>query len=472
MSAGLTILQAIASSCTIVMILSSMPSVYHIYKNHNTGCVALLPLVGLWLSCHLVTLYGWATGSYFPLFAIYFFGELTSIVYVSVFYRWTTARSYSTKAIAVNIFTIVLLTTYVVLGMTGTIKTVVKTRSGASIPLGMCLAGAISNALWVLEGYLDNDIFMLVLSAACSFMGFVQVMLYIIYRPGRYPAAMNISYVLPTTVTMTVKSNRTVETPCRRCTVSTNAKTPGKLHCFPSWDCGSTVTCCKSLYLAVDIRILLITMMSLVHRMLYGWATADYFPLFTTYLFGDIMSVVYLAVFFQWTKQRAYALKAIGASFLVVVITTTYTILGMTGATGQTTDQVGLVTGYMMAVGSVLLYISPFETIKTVLKTRSGASIPFGMCLAGATSNVLWMINGLLTNDIFIFLLGTVCASLGFVQVVLYLIYRPGRSQVGVEVIVEQTQPGKKFVLPTTTPQSDVTTGSLPSPVFIAVHSP
>ncbi|POM79969.1 Hypothetical protein PHPALM_2252 [Phytophthora palmivora] len=223
------------------MILSSVPSVYHIHKNHNTGCVALLPLVGLWLSCHLVTLYGWATGSYFPLFAIYFFGELTSIVYVSVFYRWTTARSYSTKAIAVNIFMIVLLTTYVVLGMTGvtgqttdqvgdtvgwmmtvgcllpyiapleTIKTVMKTRSGASIPLGMCLAGAISNALWVLEGYLDNDIFMLVLSAACSFMGFVQVMLYIIYRPGRYPAAMNINYVLPTTVTMTVKSNRTVE---------------------------------------------------------------------------------------------------------------------------------------------------------------------------------------------------------------------------------------------------------------------
>ncbi|OWY93661.1 MtN3-like protein [Phytophthora megakarya] len=206
--------------------------------------------------------------------------------------------------------------------------------------------------------------------------------------------------------------------------------------------------------------------------MLYGWATADYFPLFATYLFGDIVAVMYIVVFFRWTKQRGYALKAIGASFVVVVITAVYTILGMTGVTGQSTDQVGLVTGYMMAVGSVLLYISPFETIKTVLKTRSGASIPFGMCLAGATSNVLWMINGLLTSDIFIFLLGTVCASLGLVQVVLYLIYRPGRAQVGVEVVVEQIQPGKKFVLPTTVLQHNGTTDSLPSPVFIAVHSP
>ncbi|KAL4159205.1 hypothetical protein PRNP1_004971 [Phytophthora ramorum] len=210
--------------------------------------------------------------------------------------------------------------------------------------------------------------------------------------------------------------------------------------------------------------------------MLYGWATADYFPLFATYLFGDIMAVLYISVYFRWTKERSYALKATGASFLVVAITALYTILGLTGVTGQSTDQVGNVTGYMMAVGSVLLYISPFETIKSVLKTRSGASIPFGMCLAGATSNVLWMINGLLTSDIFIFLLGTVCAALGLVQVVLYLIYRPGRMQDGMDdVVFEQPQPGKKFVLPVTvsaSPQSDGTTGTLPSPVFIAVHSP
>ncbi|ETL32528.1 hypothetical protein L917_14728 [Phytophthora nicotianae] len=209
--------------------------------------------------------------------------------------------------------------------------------------------------------------------------------------------------------------------------------------------------------------------------MLYGWATADYFPLFATYLFGDIVAVLYVAVFFRWTKQRQYAAKAIGASFFVVATTAIYTILGMTGATGQSTDQVGLVTGYMMAVGSVLLYISPFETIKTVLKTRSGASIPFGMCLAGATSNVLWMINGLLTSDVFIFLLGTVCATLGLVQVVLYLIFRPGRTQVGLEVVVDLSPSGKKFLLPVTTantPQTGGTTDTPASPVFVAVHSP
>ncbi|KAL4106785.1 hypothetical protein PRIC1_004825 [Phytophthora ramorum] len=235
-----------ASSCTVAMILSSVPSVYRIHKNRDTGVISLFPLVGLWISCHLVMLYGWATGSYFPLFAIYLFGELTAIVYVSVYFRWTKARSYATKTIAATIFIIVLLTTYAVLGMTGvtgqttdqvgdtvgymmmvgcllpyiapleTVKTVVKTRSSASIPLGMCLAGAISNALWVLEGYLDNDIFVLVLSAVCSVMGFSQVALYVMYRPGRYPAPVdlefaNLNCVLPVTATMTVKSDTTVE---------------------------------------------------------------------------------------------------------------------------------------------------------------------------------------------------------------------------------------------------------------------
>ncbi|KAG7375947.1 hypothetical protein PHYBOEH_001930 [Phytophthora boehmeriae] len=204
--------------------------------------------------------------------------------------------------------------------------------------------------------------------------------------------------------------------------------------------------------------------------MLYGLATADYFPLFATYLFGDVVSVVYIVVFFRWTKARAYAVKAIGATFVIVALAAVYTILGMAGVTGQSNNEVGQFTGYMMAVGSVLLYVAPLETIKTVLKTRSGASIPFGMCLAGATSNVLWVVNGLLTGDTFIFFLGAVCSALGFVQVALYLIFRPANKEPSSEIVIRQTKLGKSD-LPMTL-RSDSTLDTLPSPVFIAVHSP
>lgn len=53
MSAGLQVLKALASGCTIAMFLSSMPAIHHIHKAHDTGDVALFPLVGLWLNCHM-----------------------------------------------------------------------------------------------------------------------------------------------------------------------------------------------------------------------------------------------------------------------------------------------------------------------------------------------------------------------------------------------------------------------------------
>lgn len=54
MNAGLTVLKALASSCSVVMILSSAPSLYRIHKRYDTGDVALFPLVGLWLNCCMV----------------------------------------------------------------------------------------------------------------------------------------------------------------------------------------------------------------------------------------------------------------------------------------------------------------------------------------------------------------------------------------------------------------------------------
>ncbi|EGZ23412.1 hypothetical protein PHYSODRAFT_485003 [Phytophthora sojae] len=239
MNAGLTVLKALASSCSVVMILSSAPSLYRIHKRYDTGDVALFPLVGLWLNCCMVMLYGWTPGSYFPLFATYVFGTIISTAYVAVYLRWTKARAYAHKAIGATLIANILGSVYVVLGMTGvtrqpsdqvkliagnmmtvaclllyiapfeTIKTVLKTRSGASIPFGMCLAGASSNLIWTIEGLFTKDMFILLLSAACSALGFVQVALYLVFRPktkGPSALAADLSvstdkkYILPVKV--------------------------------------------------------------------------------------------------------------------------------------------------------------------------------------------------------------------------------------------------------------------------------
>ncbi|GMF36422.1 unnamed protein product [Phytophthora fragariaefolia] len=162
-----------------------------------------------------------------------------------------------------------------------------------------------------------------------------------------------------------------------------------------------------------------------LRRMLYGWASGSYFPLFATYVFGTMISTAYVGVYARWTKARVYAFKAIGAAFVANILGSVYIVLGMMGVTGQPSAQVELIAGNMMTVACLLPYVAPFETIKTVLKTRSGASIPFGMCLAGATSNLIWTMEGLFTKDMFILLLSAACSALGFIQVALYLIFRP-----------------------------------------------
>jgi hypothetical protein len=53
MSAELSALKALASGCTIAMFLSSAPAIHTIHQSHDTGEVALFPLVGLWLNCHM-----------------------------------------------------------------------------------------------------------------------------------------------------------------------------------------------------------------------------------------------------------------------------------------------------------------------------------------------------------------------------------------------------------------------------------
>ncbi|KAL4106787.1 hypothetical protein PRIC1_004827 [Phytophthora ramorum] len=184
--------------------------------------------------------------------------------------------------------------------------------------------------------------------------------------------------------------------------------------------------------------------------MLYGWASGSYFPLFATYVFGTILSTAYIVVYFRWTKARAYAAKTIGAAFIANVLGSVYVVLGMTGVTGQPVDQVGLIAGNMMTVACLLPYVAPFETIKTVLKTRSGASIPFTMCLAGASSNLIWTVEGLFTNDMFILLLSAACSTLGFVQVALYLIFRPAKKSLGVVAVDKSASVDSKSDLPVT----------------------
>lgn len=199
--------------------------------------------------------------------------------------------------------------------------------------------------------------------------------------------------------------------------------------------------------------------------MLYGYVTSAIFPLTVTYAFGDLMSLVYMGVFVRYTFNRPAAVKIIVPALLVVAMTTVYAVLGTQGSLHQSQHAVEQVFGYITTVGSVLMYTSPLATVRRVLQTKNGASIPFGLCLAGTVSNTLWIIYGAMDGDMFVFGLGVFCAVFALLQVVLYLVYRPQQSDQELED--KDTDKQRELVISVATETSDAENAA-----YISMQSP
>ncbi|KAF1322936.1 hypothetical protein FI667_g11021, partial [Globisporangium splendens] len=160
-------------------------------------------------------LYGFLSGSIFPLFVTFIVGDALAIGYLSVYYRYTTERVEVRKRLACLLLWNVLITLFVFsgsefMGITQASKTetsdlvgyiadaisvllyaspfatlarVIKTKSVATIPIAMVVVGTISNSLWVIYGLYISDMIIVVPNVICVTFGCVQIIVYAIYRP-------------------------------------------------------------------------------------------------------------------------------------------------------------------------------------------------------------------------------------------------------------------------------------------------
>ncbi|POM73379.1 MtN3-like protein [Phytophthora palmivora] len=197
--------------------LSLGPDMYKIHRRKSIGDMPALPLICTLPNTHLWMLYGYLEGSIFPVGVTQGFGQLASIVFNVVYFRWTPKhkRKELLKSYAWALTLHVAVTLYFVLviaGVTGqthaeastslgyfglafsvgvfasplgTLKRVIETKSAVSIPVNMSLMIFVSSVLWVATGLLDSDYFIAGLNAAGVLLGAIQIVLYYAYRPGR-----------------------------------------------------------------------------------------------------------------------------------------------------------------------------------------------------------------------------------------------------------------------------------------------
>ncbi|TYZ60659.1 hypothetical protein PybrP1_009157 [[Pythium] brassicae (nom. inval.)] len=177
----LLVLRCLTACSSTMMILSPSRAVWRIHKTHDTGLTSIVSLAMTLANCHM----------------------------------W--CRAYVRRVVGVVFAFLLLVTTYTVLGATGTthqshdaVKTIVgytavcvtlvlygsplervlqvlKHRSGVFIPIDMVIAGSTNNALWIAYTALDDNWFMFVANVICLMLGVISLALYLVFHPSRCP---------------------------------------------------------------------------------------------------------------------------------------------------------------------------------------------------------------------------------------------------------------------------------------------
>ncbi|POM77448.1 Hypothetical protein PHPALM_5166 [Phytophthora palmivora] len=244
--------------------------------------------------------------------------------------------------------------------------------------------------------------------------------------------------------------------------------------------CSATVMLCspailmyqifKKKNLGVASVIPLITLLANSHVWaLYGYLIENWFPIFWIYVFGDAITLLYLAIYWRYSKQRRYVNRVLLIMISVLTIVTLYTIIGGLGYTNQTRDNMGSVIGIVADVFAICLYAAPMEKLFQVLKYRSAVFINAHMVIAGLTNNCLWFTYGILSDNWFIISPNIVFISLNSFTLVLCVVFNPKTHPLPDDFYIHCDDEGEIFPTTTVDHMSCKADNEFPSPAFEAL---
>ncbi|CEG40633.1 3-like protein [Plasmopara halstedii] len=208
----LSILRALTTIAALFVGLSPLPDYYRIYQTHTTGEVSILPITLLFCNSFMWTIYGFWTHNIFPVFVCNLYGMTTSIVFSSIFYRWSTDRASVLKIWSCAACILAIGTFYLILGSNGvtnqnrdqvastfgfvavainialyasplaSMKKVIETKDASSLPITISIVFLGNAALWVLYAIIAGDMFVMVPNLLGMLLCTAQVALYLRYR--------------------------------------------------------------------------------------------------------------------------------------------------------------------------------------------------------------------------------------------------------------------------------------------------
>ncbi|XP_020694055.1 bidirectional sugar transporter SWEET13-like isoform X1 [Dendrobium catenatum] len=141
---------------------------------------------------------------------------------------------------------------------------------------------------------------------------------------------------------------------------------------------------------------------------------------------GCIIEIFYITIFliFAARKARIYTAKLI--LILIVGVFPMIVLITLLLFRGSSRLQV---LGWICVAFAVCVFAAPLSSMKRVIQTKSVEFMPFNLSLFLTLRGISWLFYGLLSNDIFLLLPNILGVTFGFVQLLLYFIYR-GKEEV------------------------------------------
>ncbi|POM67828.1 MtN3-like protein [Phytophthora palmivora] len=157
---------------------------------------------------------------------------------------------------------------------------------------------------------------------------------------------------------------------------------------------------------------------------MYGILSGTYFPVMSVNAFGTLTSLAFALVFYRWSSDRRelHKLAAIAGGWAVLLLV--FAVLCKTAVIPLSEYAQKTIVGYLAVTINVALYASPLQTMKLVLQTKSAASLPATMCCVNLVNGSLWVLYGILANDMFVLTPNAMGVVLSVVQVVLCIKFR------------------------------------------------
>ncbi|OWY91172.1 MtN3-like protein, partial [Phytophthora megakarya] len=179
-SAFIITIKVLTTIAQIAQRLSPVPDLYRVHKQGDTGVMAFMPLVAMLLCNHVWLLYAYIVKNIFPLFSVCVFGDIILSIYIAIYVKYCPDRIYVVKTIVMGTIPFVL-----------KIKLVIKTKSSAAIPVLLSGIMFVNCGLWLINGIIDNDLFIIVPNIAGVSLTAVQLTLYYIYRPSKHTSVVD-----------------------------------------------------------------------------------------------------------------------------------------------------------------------------------------------------------------------------------------------------------------------------------------